>query len=73
MKLRYFLLIHIATCVAAYYVAKVRINEAYITGVQDGVALTKKYVVDTDKVCPGWLFQSNMKEVKVRVCGGKRQ
>lgn len=72
MKLRYFIIIYIVTCIVCYYVAKKRVDAAYLEGVQDGIAVAKKYVLDKDKVCPGWLFQSSLKEAKAKICGGKK-
>ena len=71
MKLRYVLLFQILTCTIAYYTAKEKIDEAYVEGVYDGVTAAKKFVIDKDKVCPGWLFQSNLREAKAKICGRK--
>ncbi len=71
MKLRYFIAIQTITCLVCYFTAKQKIDEAYLTGVQDGITVAKKYVMDRDKVCPGWLFQSTLKEAKVKICGKK--
>ncbi len=72
MKLRYFIAIQLVTCLAFYYKAKEKIDEAYLEGVNDGIWVTKKNILDKDKVCPGWLFQSNLKEAKAKICGGKK-
>lgn len=71
MKFRYFLIIQLITGFSCYYIATKRIDEAYLEGVQDGITVAKKYVLDKDKVCPGWLFQSNLKEAKAKICGKK--
>lgn len=71
MKFRYFVIIQLITGLSCYYIAKQRIDEAYLEGVQDGVIAAKRYAVDKDKVCPGWLFQSNLKEAKAKICGKK--
>mgnify|MGYP006278524799 CR=1 FL=1 len=72
MRLRYVLLLQILTCLVAYHMATKRIDEAYVEGVSDGVTAAKKFVMDKDKVCPGWLFQSNLKEAKAKICGRGR-
>lgn len=71
MKLRYVILFQLLTISLCIYTAREKIDQAYLDGVQDGVTVAKKYVMDRDKVCPGWLFQSNLKEAKVKICGKK--
>jgi hypothetical protein len=54
------------------YITKAKMEESYLDGVADGVIVSKKYAMDRDKVCPAWLFQTNLREAKTKICGGKR-
>ncbi len=43
------------------------VNNAYKSGFDDGIKSIETQ--DVDKVCVKWMFDSNMKEVKRKVCG----
>lgn len=65
------ILLQLVTIALGVYLAKEEISKAYVAGVKAGIAASDKYVVDHDKVCPGWLFKTNLKEARVRICGKK--
>lgn len=74
MRLRYVILLQLITTFSLTYVYRSKLEDTYLDGVADGLSLAKKYVADRekDKVCSAWLFQTNIKEAKNRICGGKK-
>lgn len=74
MRLRYVLLLQLFTIVLFTYISRSKVDEAYLDGVTDGLSLAKKYITDRDKdkACSAWLFQTNIKEAKAKICGGKK-
>jgi len=71
MRLRYVILLQIITALSLTYLYKSKLNDTYLRGVADG-ATAEKSQYHTDKVCSAWLFNTNLKEAKSRICGGKR-
>jgi len=74
MRLRYVILLQLITTFSLTYVYRSKLEDTYLDGVSDGLVLAKKYVTDKEKdsVCSAWLFQTNIKEAKNRICGGKK-
>ena len=72
MRIRYVILLQLLTIVLFTYICRNKIDDAYLEGVADGLAIAKKYVGDRDKVCSAWLFNTNIREAKSRICGGKK-
>lgn len=62
--------IAICSIVFSFYVISQQdklVSDAYKSGFDAGVSSVDKE--DTDKVCVKWMFESNMKDVKRKVCG----
>lgn len=72
MRLRYVLILQLSTMLLFSYIANAKVEASYLDGVADGIIASKKYVMDKDKVCPAWLFQTSLKEAKAKICGGKK-